>query len=339
MLESHEQQIDDKRHALEVQREDEAVEHYDSLQRLRGEMVLEYGQRQERRTHSTDLAAQQQQQATEKRAKDEVSKRIVGIHHWPFRTEEQVQAQVEAINVKQKQILDEQLVEKREKRQFLERQLAKQSNDSASVGVGIVQEEERARIRAMASSQKSVSKTLDQAYSRYEDYLSKRKQVDTDSEQYVREQRYLSEQVELLKLEENRRRMDDMKRYLDVQKREKLAKDAQAKLEMRTDDDAGGTTTALPAGMEADPEEEFFVKKALRRALDGQVQQKQQAKSSAHQLESQQQQHVLNCVALEMRQERFRDLSHRRDTSEMLSATWKKQGELKKIEFDIEKKV
>ena len=40
-----------------------------------------------------------------------------------------------------------------------------------------------------------MSKTLDQAYSRYEDYLSKRKQVDTDSEQYVREQRYLSEQV------------------------------------------------------------------------------------------------------------------------------------------------
>ena len=32
MLESHEQQIDDKRHALEVQREDEAVQHYDSLQ-------------------------------------------------------------------------------------------------------------------------------------------------------------------------------------------------------------------------------------------------------------------------------------------------------------------
>ena len=172
---------------------------------------------------------------------------------------------------------------------------------------------------------------------------------------------------------------------------------AQAKLEMRTDDDAGGTTTALPVGIEPDPEEEFFVKKALRRALDGQVQQKQQAKSSAHQLENQQQQHVLNCVALEMRQERFRDLSHRRDTSdrtrtrsrtrartrtrtrirtrtrtrtrprtltrtrtrtpgpnpdpnpdpnphrrdtsEMLSATWKKQGELKKIEFDIEKKV
>ena len=65
--------------------------------------------------------------------------------------------------------------------------------------------------------------------------------------------------------------MDDMKRYLDVQKREKLAKDAQQKLEMRTDDDAGGTTTALPVGIEADPEEEFFVKKALRRALDGQV--------------------------------------------------------------------
>ena len=103
-----------------MQCEDEAVEHHDSLQRLRGEMVLEYGQRQERRTHSTDLAAQQQQQAAQKRAKDEVSKRIIGVDHWPFRTEEQVQAQVEAINVKQKQILDQQLVEKREKRQVSE---------------------------------------------------------------------------------------------------------------------------------------------------------------------------------------------------------------------------
>ena len=64
LLESHERQIDDKRHALEVQREDEAAQHYEALQRLRGEMVLEYGQRQERRGHSTALAAQQQQQAS-----------------------------------------------------------------------------------------------------------------------------------------------------------------------------------------------------------------------------------------------------------------------------------
>ena len=126
LLESHERQIDDKRHALEVQREDEAAQHYEALQRLRGEMVLEYGQRQERRGHSTALAAQQQQQASEKRAKDVASKHIAGIDHWPFRTEEQVQAQVDAINLKQKQILDQQLVEKREKREFLERRAAPQ---------------------------------------------------------------------------------------------------------------------------------------------------------------------------------------------------------------------
>ena len=40
---------------------------------------------------------------------------------------------------------------------------------------------------------------------------------------------------------------------------------------MRTDDDAGGTTSALPSGSEPDLHEEYFVKKALRRALDGQV--------------------------------------------------------------------
>jgi len=37
-----------------------------------------------------------------------------------------VQAQVDAINLKQKQILDQQLVEKREKREFLERRAAPQ---------------------------------------------------------------------------------------------------------------------------------------------------------------------------------------------------------------------
>ena len=65
--------------------------------------------------------------------------------------------------------------------------------------------------------------------------------------------------------------------------------------------------------------------------------QKQQAKSAAHQLEAQQQQHVLNCVALEMRQARFRELSQRRDQSEMLRSTWSKQNELKKLETSIEK--
>ena len=61
--------------------------------------------------------------------------------------------------------------------------------------------------------------------------------MDIDSEQYVREQRYLSEQGELLKLEENRRRLDDMKKYLEVQRREKIAKDAQAKLANRAQSD------------------------------------------------------------------------------------------------------
>jgi hypothetical protein len=41
-----------------------------------------------------------------------------------------VQAQVDAINLKQKQILDQQLVEKREKREFLERQREPNPNPS-----------------------------------------------------------------------------------------------------------------------------------------------------------------------------------------------------------------
>ena len=182
-----------------------------------------------------------------------------------------------------------------------------------------------------------MSKTLDQAYSRYEDYLSKRKQVEDESQQYLREQRYLSEQVELLKQEETRRRMEDMKRYLEVQKREKLAKDARDKLDARTDDHAGGTTATLPTGIDTDPEEEFYVKQALRRALDGQVAQKQSVKAQTSEAERRQEQHVLNCVALEMRQARFREISQQRDQKQMLASTWKKQEELRKVELEIDK--
>ena len=78
------------------------AQHYDSLQRLRGEMMVEYGQRQERRQHNAALAAQQQQQAEEKKARDVQGRKVAGINHWPFRTEEQVQAQVDAANSKQK---------------------------------------------------------------------------------------------------------------------------------------------------------------------------------------------------------------------------------------------
>lgn len=337
MLASHDRQLEEKRHALEVQREEEASQHYDSLQRLRGEMVVEYSQREERRAHNAALAEQQKQQKAEKLKRDKEAREVVGIDHWPFRTEEQVQAQVDATNVKQKQLLDAQLLERKEKRAFIERQLAKQTAKAVEVNVERNDDEERQRAHAMASSQQSVSKTLDQAYSRYEDYLHKRKQVESDSNSYVREQRYLSEQVELLKQEEQRRRMEEMKTYLEMQKREKLAKDAANKLDERTDETAGGVTPTLPTGIEPDPEEEFYVKQALRRALDGQVEHKARAKEAAVQQDKAQQQHVLNCVALEMRQARFRELSQRRDQADMLKSTWAKQDQLKKLELEIEK--
>ena len=68
-----------------------------------------------------------------------------------------------------------------------------------------------------------------------------------------------------------------------------------------------------------------------------QVEEKKSAAAQIAATDKVQQQHVLNCVALEMRQARFRELSARRDQSEMLRSTWDKQGQLKKLELDIEK--
>ena len=63
----------------------------------------------------------------------------------------------------------------------------------------------------------------------------------------------------------------------------------------------------LTAAHSIDEEEEIHVKLALRQTLDSQVARKTAAKKQAKQNELEQQQHALNCVALEMQEKRTRD--------------------------------
>merc|ERR1719446_1849500 len=98
--------------------------------------------------------------------------------------------------------------------------------------------------RVTAVPQYSVERTMEDAFSRYENSLQRRKAAVDSSASFVREQRYLSEQAELLKHEESRRRAMEMRAYLERQMHDKTA----AKLEARHDDLVrdGVTISTLP---------------------------------------------------------------------------------------------
>ena len=93
----------------------------------------------------------------------------------------------------------------------------------------------------------------------------------------------------------------------------------------------------LPMGTEIDPEEEQFVKLALRRALDNQVAAKEMERKATHEDDLSQQKQILNCVAHEMKLARARDLTQRRDRQEMLNGTWQKQQQLRNVELSLDK--
>lgn len=339
VLQSHHEQIDRKQYLAGVAREDEAAQHVEMLQRLRGEMLVDYDLREQRRSVNRELADQLKTQNMEKRERDVEARQVAGMNHWPFRTEDEVRHSVALTNLKQKEDLDRQLKEKAEKRAFLESVMKKQQMaeaEAAARAAQLAKDEARHRAATMASTQQSVERTMDDAYRRYEDYLDKRKSAIDTSKAYVKEQRYLSEQGEMLKQEENRRRVADMKSYLDSQIADKKTKHQMTKSLERSELPINDPAT-LPMGTEIDPEEEQFVKLALRRALDNQVAAKEVERKATHEDDLSQQKQILNCVAHEMKQARARDLTQRRDRQEMLNGTWQKQQQLRNVELSLDK--
>merc|ERR1719291_877621 len=176
---------------------------------------------------------------------------------------------------------------------------------------------------------------MDDAYKRFESYLDQRKVAIHHSKSYMKEQRHLSEQAELLKQEEQRRRIAEMRSYLDQQVDNKKATKEFEKRLLKTEVPINDPS-ALPAGCDPDPDEEVYVKIALRQALDHQVDSKVKLKQQSQAEEKQQEQYTLSCVAKEMQQARFRDLESKRDRAQMLTSTWEKQNSLKRYERKLD---
>merc|ERR1712228_300913 len=105
VMQSHQQQLDYKQQVLGHEREEEAAQHVDTLQRLRGEMLMDFELREARRSVNRELAEQLKQQHSEKHQRDVLDRQVLGINHWPFRTEDEVRAAVNATNRKQKEDL------------------------------------------------------------------------------------------------------------------------------------------------------------------------------------------------------------------------------------------
>mmetsp|Transcript_30326 Transcript_30326/g.69554 ORF Transcript_30326/g.69554 Transcript_30326/m.69554 type:complete len:188 (+) Transcript_30326:141-704(+) len=180
---------------------------------------------------------------------------------------------------------------------------------------------------------------MEDAFSRYQNYLQHRKNAVDSSSSFLREQKYLSEQAELLKNEEQRRRATEMRAYLERQMYEKTHAKAEAQL-VEKHEDLKRTSVpipTLPYEGRVDEEEEAHVKLALKQTLDAQVARKEEAKRAAMRGEVEQQQHALNCVALEMQELRARELMQKQEHKEVLNQAWHKQSELKKLEEDVDK--
>jgi len=175
-------------------------------------------------------------------------------------TEEQVQEAISATNAAQKAYLDKQLAEKNEKLEYLKREAAKRQakeQQQALEELKLLDSEKRGGRAPPAAKgappMHSVEKALEDAFSRYEDYLHTRKEGIELNSSFQREQRYLSEQAELLKGEEQRRRMAEMRAYLERQMQEKTQSRAAAKLEERAIGVASKLPiSALPTGSEID---------------------------------------------------------------------------------------
>ena len=129
-----------------------------------------------------------------------------------------------------------------------------------------------------------------------------------------------------------------MKAYLDSQVREKEQRSALRKLSERAEAASRGPVTVLPTGIEPDREEEEFVKFALKKTLDNQVERKARDAVEEKARALRDDQTVLNALAIEMRQSRFREMQQRNDQAAALSSTWQKQMALKDMERALGKK-
>jgi len=343
LLTSHAKQLTEKELVLSASREEETGQHLETLQRLRSEMVLDYTQREQRRELTKLLATHQRVQQDEKRERDEFDRRVHGMDHWPFRTEEQVQEAISATNHAQKAYLDKQLSEKRDKLSFLQQEAAKRQQKEQAQALDELRALNAERKGGRAGPQPKgappvhgVERALEDAFGRYEDYLHTRKEGIELNSSFQREQRYLSEQAELLKSEEQRRRMGEMRSYLERQMKEKEQSKAVGKLEARHEA-RNSPVAALPTGSDIDAEEEAYVKMALKNALDGQVERKEQTKLVAKATDLKQEQQALGHVAREMQEARFRIWSERKQQEEALRATWAKQQQLKLMEATLDK--
>ena len=240
LLTSHAKQLATKELTSSQAREEETLQHLETLQRLRSEMVLDYSQREQRKELSKLLAGHQRVQREEKLDRDFVDRRVYGMDHWPFRTEEQVQEAVAATNAAQKASLDRQVEEKRDRMAFAQREAAKRQAEEqqrAAEELAMLEGQRKGgRAPPMgkgAPPVHSVERALEDAFSRYEEYLHTRKEGLEMHSSFNREQRHLSEQAELLKAEEQRRRTAEMRVYLEKQMQSRATDREKTKLEER----------------------------------------------------------------------------------------------------------
>jgi len=153
VLLSHADQIARKAASLRVERDAEADQFVTDLHRLRSEMEAELEDKVHRRMHMRDVALIHQVQAHEKALRDREARALEGTTYFPFRTEEEVQAQNRRSNAILRSNLDQQMRERAAARLSLSRPGSSRPGTPESTGLlvpGVVKELQQQREAAAA---------------------------------------------------------------------------------------------------------------------------------------------------------------------------------------------
>lgn len=247
VLLSHAQQLSQKAAASRRAREENHQEFNKEMETLKEQLMGEMDERAARQEQLRNVALIHQAQAQEKSIRDRRAKQSAPSTYFPFRTDEDVKMHVKLSNQMLKANLDEQLRERalaQSAAQLGRRGGPSETEGGVSLPMGTSSPETRSHVDERPHL--ALQAAIDEAYNvrttsraplprsshpprrpptrqRYSTFLSTRAEAEKKVHAFAHEQRKLSEQAEILRREENRRKAADVREYLEQQVRRGFA--------------------------------------------------------------------------------------------------------------------
>lgn len=341
LVESHDAMLASSKATRETEQIEEAQAHADMLQGLRAELVQDLRLHEHRRDSERGVARELRDQHELKMKRDAASRVVVGVDGWnPFRTNEEARAAARATAERQRDALDRQLAQTDEKAALLARVAALSGRDEkkeAERAAAALAAEIAGAARAKATTQRAVEAAVDSAYRRYEEYLERRKAAAAQSHALALEQRELSEREERLKHADQRRRMAEMRCYVDAQRQERpreRERERTADHEWAAAAEAAEPSVATTRRLRE--ERASATAKIMREALTEQMERKAEKARQEREAELGEERRWVAQALEEEQKSRLEALAAQRDRAETLNREWDRQQRVREKEIEAQ---